>query len=102
MQQRGRVTSCYYRFLTKGQEWIWLQTRSFISYHQLKSKPDFIVCKHRVVSYSDVTKRLQNITNNHNHHHHSGVNDGSDDELDAKSEKFIMPPADAQRHRAPR
>ena len=25
--QTGEGTSCYYRFLTKGQQWIWLQTR---------------------------------------------------------------------------
>ena len=28
LDQTGEGTSCYYRFLTKGQQWIWLQTRS--------------------------------------------------------------------------
>ena len=28
LSQTGEGTSCYYRFLTKGQQWIWLQTRS--------------------------------------------------------------------------
>ena len=44
LNQTGEGTSCYYRFLTKGQQWIWLQTRSsllqspFISpFHILKS-----------------------------------------------------------------
>ena len=43
--------SCYYRFLTKGQEWIWLQTRNYITYNQWNSKPEFIVCMHKVVKY---------------------------------------------------
>lgn len=51
--QKGEGTSCFYRFLTKGQQWIWLQTRFYITYHQWNSKPEFIVCTHRVVSYAD-------------------------------------------------
>ncbi|XP_045464714.1 circadian locomoter output cycles protein kaput isoform X2 [Harmonia axyridis] len=54
LMQRGEGTSCYYRFLTKGQQWIWLQTRFYITYHQWNSKPEFVVCSHRVVSYLDV------------------------------------------------
>ncbi|XP_022917917.2 circadian locomoter output cycles protein kaput [Onthophagus taurus] len=57
LMQKGEGTSCYYRFLTKGQQWIWLQTRFYITYHQWNSKPEFIVCTHRVVSYVDVMKR---------------------------------------------
>ncbi|CAG9855665.1 unnamed protein product [Phyllotreta striolata] len=57
LMQKGEGTSCYYRFLTKGQQWIWLQTRFYITYHQWNSKPEFIVCTHRVVSYTDVTKQ---------------------------------------------
>lgn len=49
VMQKGEGTSCYYRFLTKGQQWIWLQTRFYITYHQWNSKPEFIVCTHRVV-----------------------------------------------------
>lgn len=49
LMQKGEGTSCYYRFLTKGQQWIWLQTRFYITYHQWNSKPEFIVCTHRVV-----------------------------------------------------
>ncbi|CAH2103161.1 unnamed protein product [Euphydryas editha] len=56
LMQKGELTSCYYRFLTKGQQWIWLQTRFYITYHQWNSKPEFVVCTHRVVSYADIDK----------------------------------------------
>ncbi|XP_073952708.1 circadian locomoter output cycles kaput protein Clock isoform X2 [Choristoneura fumiferana] len=56
LMEKGELTSCYYRFLTKGQQWIWLQTRYYITYHQWNSKPEFVVCTHRVVNYSDVSK----------------------------------------------
>lgn len=49
LMTKGEGTSCFYRFLTKGQQWIWLQTRFYITYHQWNSKPEFIVCSHRVV-----------------------------------------------------
>lgn len=58
--QKGEGTSCYYRFLTKGQQWIWLQTRFYITYHQWNSKPEFVVCTHRVVSYADVASQYRN------------------------------------------
>ncbi|KAF5295506.1 hypothetical protein FQR65_LT10494 [Abscondita terminalis] len=51
---KGEGTSCYYRFLTKGEQWIWLQTRFYITYHQWNSKPEFIVCTHRVVGHTDM------------------------------------------------
>ncbi|ETE62776.1 Circadian locomoter output cycles protein kaput, partial [Ophiophagus hannah] len=50
----GKGKSCYYRFLTKGQQWIWLQTHYYITYHQWNSRPEFIVCTHTVVSYAEV------------------------------------------------
>ncbi|KAF5278976.1 hypothetical protein FQA39_LY05654 [Lamprigera yunnana] len=53
---KGEGTSCYYRFFTKGEQWIWLQTRFYITYHQWNSKPEFIVCTHRVVNYFDRPK----------------------------------------------
>lgn len=62
--QKGEGTSCYYRFLTKGQQWIWLQTRFYITYHQWNSKPEFVVCTHCIVSYSDVMKQLRNQNTN--------------------------------------
>ncbi|XP_061454947.1 circadian clock protein PASD1 [Rhineura floridana] len=54
LMQFGKGKSCYYRFLTKGQQWIWLQTHYYITYHQWSSKPEFIVCTHTVVSYAEV------------------------------------------------
>ncbi|XP_026760252.1 circadian locomoter output cycles protein kaput isoform X2 [Galleria mellonella] len=59
LMQKGELTSCYYRFLTKGQQWIWLQTRFYITYHQWNSKPEFVVCTHRVISYSDIIKNTK-------------------------------------------
>lgn len=57
--QKGELTSCYYRFLTKGQQWIWLQSRFYITYQQWNSKPEFVVCTHRVVSYSDIAEKIK-------------------------------------------
>ncbi|XP_039622222.1 neuronal PAS domain-containing protein 2 [Polypterus senegalus] len=54
LMQFGKGKSCCYRFLTKGQQWLWLQTHYYITYHQWNSKPEFIVCTHTVVSYSEV------------------------------------------------
>uniref|UniRef100_A0A7N6A941 Circadian locomoter output cycles protein kaput n=1 Tax=Anabas testudineus TaxID=64144 RepID=A0A7N6A941_ANATE len=48
LMQYGKGKSCYYRFLTKGQQWIWLQTHYYITYHQWNSRPEFIVCTHTV------------------------------------------------------
>uniref|UniRef100_A0A8C0EVU9 Neuronal PAS domain protein 2 n=1 Tax=Bubo bubo TaxID=30461 RepID=A0A8C0EVU9_BUBBB len=48
LMQFGKGKSCCYRFLTKGQQWIWLQTHYYITYHQWNSKPEFIVCTHMV------------------------------------------------------
>ncbi|CAB0028974.1 unnamed protein product [Trichogramma brassicae] len=59
LMKKGEGTSCHYRFLTKGQQWIWLQTRFYITYNQWNSKPEFIVCTHHVVSYIDVVKQMR-------------------------------------------
>lgn len=62
VMQYGKGKSCYYRFLTKGQQWIWLQTHYYITYHQWNSKPEFIVCTHTVVRYvfwvTDIMARI--------------------------------------------
>lgn len=58
LMQKGEETSTYYRFLTKGQQWIWLRTRYYITYHQWNSKPEFVVCTNVVVSYADVREHL--------------------------------------------
>ena len=47
--QTGEGKSCYYRFMTKGHQWIWLQSRYYITYHQWNSKPEFVVCTNIVV-----------------------------------------------------
>ena len=60
LMQTGEGTSCCHRFLTKGQQWIWLQTRYFITYHQWNSKPEFVVATHVVTSYRDVVNKLRN------------------------------------------
>ncbi|XP_065162464.1 circadian locomoter output cycles protein kaput isoform X2 [Atheta coriaria] len=57
LMKKGEGTSCYYRFLTKGQQWIWLQTRFYITYHQWNSKPEFVVCTHRLINYVDVMRQ---------------------------------------------
>lgn len=58
VMQYGKGKSCYYRFLTKGQQWIWLQTHYYITYHQWNSRPEFIVCTHTVVRYCSSCRRL--------------------------------------------
>ncbi|XP_012152692.2 circadian locomoter output cycles kaput protein Clock isoform X3 [Megachile rotundata] len=73
LMQKGEGTSCYYRFLTKGQQWIWLQTRFYITYNQWNSKPEFIVCTHYVVSYIDVIKELRKESENFNKEHSQDV-----------------------------
>ncbi|XP_031619632.1 circadian locomoter output cycles protein kaput isoform X2 [Contarinia nasturtii] len=60
VMEKGEGNSGYYRFLTKSQQWIWLQTRFYISHHQWNSKPEFIVCTHRVVSNAEVLKQFSN------------------------------------------
>lgn len=83
--QKGEGTSCYYRFLTKGQQWIWLQTRFYIAYHQWNSKPEFVVCTHRIISYPDVMKQLRNQSNNN--HDESEIIKALDD---SPSDKHLL------------
>ncbi|XP_013929784.1 PREDICTED: neuronal PAS domain-containing protein 2-like [Thamnophis sirtalis] len=65
LMQFGKGKSCYYRFLSKGQQWIWLQTHYYITYHQWNSKPEFIVCSHTVVSSSVATSQGDYINAQH-------------------------------------
>lgn len=53
--ETGASSSCFHRFLTKGQQWLWLQTCFYITYNQWSSKPEFVVCNHRVMSFADVS-----------------------------------------------
>lgn len=41
--------SGYYRFMTKGHQWIWLQTTSYTNRRQWNSRVEFVVCTHRVI-----------------------------------------------------
>lgn len=50
----GKVTTCYYRHLTKGQSWVWLQSCCYISYNQWNSKPESITCTATVVDFEEV------------------------------------------------
>ena len=50
----GKVTTCYYRHLTKGQSWVWLRSSGYVSYNQWNSKPESITCTAKVVSYDEV------------------------------------------------
>jgi len=61
LRQTGECTSCFYRFLTKGQQWIWLQSRYYITYHQWNSKPEFIVATHKVVNYKEVQENADKL-----------------------------------------
>ncbi|XP_074599558.1 uncharacterized protein LOC141853933 [Brevipalpus obovatus] len=57
LMQTGASTSCHYRFLTKGQQWIWLKTKYYITYHMWNSKPEFVVCTHTVIGYANILKK---------------------------------------------
>lgn len=50
----GKVTTCYYRHLTKGQSWVWLRSSGYVSYNQWNSKPESISCTAKVVSFDEV------------------------------------------------
>lgn len=50
----GKVTTCYYRHLTKGQSWVWLRSSGYVSYNQWNSKPESITCTAKVVSFDEV------------------------------------------------
>lgn len=76
VKQKGEGTSCFYRFLTKGQQWIWIQTRYYITYHQWTSKPEFIVCTHRVINYQDAMQQLR--SNSRTDADDSNVDDSTD------------------------
>lgn len=71
--QYGKGKSCYYRFLTKGQQWIWLQTHYYITYHQWNSRPEFIVCTHTVVRYVDAKRTAVTHPTCNNHVIHDGM-----------------------------
>ncbi|XP_059844618.1 circadian locomoter output cycles protein kaput [Hypanus sabinus] len=62
LMQYGKGKSCYYRFLTKGQQWMWLQTHYYITYHQWNCRPELIVCSHTVGSNAEVRAERRKIS----------------------------------------
>ena len=56
----GTGDTSLYRFLTKGQQWLWVKTRGLIKYHEGTKQPSAIVCRNIVVSYAEVWQYLQN------------------------------------------
>jgi circadian locomoter output cycle kaput protein len=59
--RKGRVTTCYYRFLTKGQSWIWLRSCCYVSYNQWNSKPEYVTSTTTSVSYDEVCSNQENL-----------------------------------------
>ncbi|RWS15152.1 circadian locomoter output cycles protein kaput-like protein [Dinothrombium tinctorium] len=52
----GEGTSCHYRFLTKGNRWLWLKTRYKIVYNRWNSKAEKIDCIHSVICLDGESK----------------------------------------------
>ena len=60
MTKNGSGDTCLYRFLTKGQQWLWVKTRGMIKYSEGTKQPESIMCRNIVVSYAEVWQFLQN------------------------------------------
>uniref|UniRef100_A0AAQ4RL45 Circadian locomoter output cycles protein kaput n=1 Tax=Gasterosteus aculeatus aculeatus TaxID=481459 RepID=A0AAQ4RL45_GASAC len=101
LMQYGKGKSCYYRFLTKGQQWIWLQTHYYITYHQWNSRPEFIVCTHTVVSYAEVRaeqrRELGIEESNPEVNANKGHDSGSESQLNTSSLKEALERFDRSR-----
>ncbi|CAH0716415.1 unnamed protein product, partial [Brenthis ino] len=101
LMQKGELTSCCYRFLTKGQQWIWLQTRFYITYHQWNSKPEFVVCTHRVVNFADIDKSTKQENGETDVNNESELNgntmkeNSSEDALVSMSPSYLSEASDA-------
>ena len=48
-----------YRLMTKGRQWLWVQPRLYLQYHQWSRKAESINVTHYVVTYQDVLTHLQ-------------------------------------------
>lgn len=57
----GRITTCCYRHLTKGQSWIWLRSRYHLCYNNWSSKPQALTCLSWVLSYEEVCAKQEEI-----------------------------------------
>ena len=51
MNQCGEVQAQMYRLMTKGRQWIWVQPRLYLQYHQWSRKAESINVTHYVVTY---------------------------------------------------
>lgn len=64
----GKITTCYYRHLTKGQSWVWLRSSCYISYNQWNSKPESITCTATVVTFDEVcANQIETIQRDRDH-----------------------------------
>lgn len=54
--QNGAVPLIAYRFRTKGQQWIWIQSRFQILYHQTAMKPYAILAYNHIISLNEANE----------------------------------------------
>jgi hypothetical protein len=57
----GAIQSLSFRFRTKGQQWIWLQTSFQVVIDQLNSKPQTIVANNQLIGYNVIYSRDSNM-----------------------------------------
>jgi len=75
----GKVTTCYYRHLTKGQSWVWLRSSCYICYNQWNSKPESITCTATVVNFDEVcANQAKTIQHDREHYKRIMSRNGSD------------------------
>ena len=58
MLQCGELQAPLYRLMTKGRQWLWVQPRLYVQYHQWSRKAESINVTHFVVTYQDVLAHL--------------------------------------------
>ena len=51
VMNHGNSATMFYRFLTKGQQWIWMQTHGYVQTNKWTNKPETIICHNVVVRY---------------------------------------------------
>lgn len=78
---RGQVTTCYYRHLTKGQSWVWLQSCCYISYNQWNSKPESTTCTATVVHFDEVCANQSKIIQRDREHFKQFFSNGENDAI---------------------
>ena len=53
VNQCGEIQAPMYRVMTKGRQWLWVQPRLYLQYHQWSRKAESINVTHYVVTYQD-------------------------------------------------